>query len=431
MNRAVSALALVALLIVAGCSAPVPGPDDAGSGADTTTQPSQTTTTQSDAAETTETTESTDVGADNESAENEYGGPVEVTNGSLPFNASLVFERVTVLLDVNVTPPKQVDIKGHSAMQTDARGLPEFAQVMGIGGGETTRTVAAAGVARGPNYVALNVRILEDTDKARDVLVHEYVHVVQYRQGSIETAYRNINPGTTDSQMTHLAVVEGIPVYIEGEYDHAYSHGEPTGMDQMVEAYHNAEGVRRYALAPYAFGAVYAEQRAGNASAVNDIYENPPRTTEAIIHGYMPGEEPIRDLNGNISTDNWNWANRDRLGELFVRQVLVTELDRERAVAAAEGWGVDRHYTFKNGDQTAYVWALRWDTVNDADEFEAATRDYLDARGEKQDGRWQAEDASYRVVRTSPETVVLVVGPDDFVTSTEVSGTNETVNVAA
>lgn len=429
MNRAVSALAVVALLLVAGCSAPVPGPDDVGSDTTTTTQsPQQTTATQSD---TTETTETTDEGTGNESSEDEYGGPVEVTNGSLPFNASLVFERVTALLDVNVTPPKQVDIKGHSAMETNARGLPEFAQVMGIGDGESSRSVAAAGVTRGPNYVALNARILDDTDQARDVLVHEYVHVVQYRQGSIETAYRNINPGTTDSQMTHLAVVEGIPVYIEGEYDHAYGHGEPTGMDQMVEAYNRAEGVRRYALAPYAFGAVYAEQRAGDASAVHDIYENPPRTTEAIIHGYMPDEEPVRGLQGNISTDGWNWADRDRLGELFVRQVLVTELDRDRAKVAAEGWGVDRHYTFKNGNETAYVWALRWDSVEDADEFEAATRDYLDARAEKQDGRWQTENTSFRVVRTSPETVVLVVGPDDFVTTTEVSGTNETVDVAS
>lgn len=429
MNRAVSALALAALLIVAGCSAPVPGPDDAGTDADTTTQSPQTTATQTDATDTTETTNTTDQGTENESSE--YGGPVEVTNGSLPFNASLVFERVTALLEVNVTPPEQVDIKGHSAMETEARGLPEFAQVMGIGDGKSSGTVAAAGVTRGPNYVALNARILDNTDQTRDVLVHEYVHVIQYRKGSIETAYRNINPGTTDGQMTHLAVVEGIPVYVEGEYDRAYDHGEPTGMDQMVEAYHSAEGVRRYALAPYAFGAIYAEQRAGNASAVHDIYENPPQTTEAIIHGYMPGEEPVRSLEGNISTGDWNWADRDRLGELFVRQVLVTQLDRDRAAVAAEGWGVDRHYTFKNGNQTAYVWALRWDTVQDADEFEAATRDYLDARGEKQDGRWRAENTSFRVVRTSPGTVVLVVGPDDFVTSTEISGTNETVNVAS
>lgn len=428
MNRAVSALALAILLVLAGCSAPVPGPEDTGSDTETTTEAPQTTTTTS---KTTTTTGTTDAGAENRSPADDYDGPVEVTNGSLPFNASRVFERVTALLEVNVTPPAQVDIKGHSSMETDARGLPEFAKVMGIGDGDSSRTIAAAGVTRGPNYVALNARILGDTDQARDVLVHEYVHVVQYRQGSIETAYRTINPGTTDSKMTHLAVVEGIPVYIEGEYDHAYGHGEPTGMNQMVEAYHSAGGVRRYALAPYAFGAVYAEQRAGNASAVDDIYQSPPKTTEAIIHGYMPGEEPVRQLEGDISTDDWNWADRDRLGELFVRQVLVTELDRDRTAVAAEGWGVDRHYTFKNGNQTAYVWALRWDSVQDADEFEAATRDYLDARGESVDGRWQAENTSYRVVRTSPETVVLVVGPDEFVAGTEVSGTNETVNVAS
>lgn len=429
MNRAVSAIVVASLLILAGCSVPVPGQDTTDAPGDKTTTDTSTTTTE--ATTTTESpTTATTTTTDANSTETEYGGPVEVTNGSLPFNASLVFERVTALLEVNVTPPEQVHIKSRESMKTNARGLPEFAQVMGIGDGENRESVAAAGVTRGPNYVALNARILNDTDRARDVLVHEFVHVVQYRQESIETTYRSINPGTTDGQMTHLAIVEGIPVFIEGEYDHEYGHGEPTGMDKMVAGYRQADGVQKYALAPYSFGAQYAEQRAGNASAVKDLYENPPMTTEAIIHGYMPGEEPMRSLEGNITTGSWSWSDRDRLGELFVRQVLVTELEQDRVATAAEGWGMDRHYTFDNGSSTAYVWALRWDTVEDADEFEAATSDYLDAHGEKQDGRWQVDDNSYRVVRTSPETVVLVVGPDEFVTETSVSGTNETVNVA-
>lgn len=421
MHRPVVALALAALLVLAGCAAPTPGEHTSTdrSATNATTAPATT-------AADTETAATTTTPGDAQAS-----GPIEVRNGSLPFDPVRIFDRVTELLDEDATPPATIDLRGHESMQTRARGLPAFAETMGIDAPDEPRTVTAAGITRGADYVALNTRFLGDTARTRSVLVHEYVHVVQYQHGSIETTHENVQPGSTDSQLAFLAIVEGVPVYVEDRYEHRYGEGAPTGMDELRRGYRRATGVRKYALAPYAFGAQYVETRAGSAENVDVLYEHPPSTTEAIIHGYGPDEEPVRTLGTDVSADDWRWSDRDRLGELFVRQVLVTELDRQRAATAAAGWGVDRQLTFEHDEinRSAYVWALRWDSTTDADEFENATRAYLDGRGDRVDGGWTDDDTRFSVVRTSPEVVVLVVGPEPFVTETTVSGSNESVDV--
>lgn len=419
MRRSGLAIALALLLVLAGCSAPTT------TGVETTTTPNagpEETTTLGEQTTTETTTTPNQTGASQ--------GAIEVRDGTLPFNATVVFDRVRRLLGADVPYPDLVDIQEPEKMTTQARGLPEFAQTMGIGD-ETnqSREVRTLGVTRGANYVALNAILLNHSDQAKAVLVHEFVHIVQNRQGSLDTAYENVQPGSTDSHMTYLAIVEGIPVFIEGAYHETYGTPKVNGMTQMVQGYERASGVHKYALAPYAFGAQYAESRAGTASNVSTLYENPPETTEAIIHDYGQGEEPIRTLRSNITTDGWRWSDSDRLGELFIRQVLVTEMNESRAAVAAEGWGADRQFTFSNDNQTGYVWALRWDTVEDADEFETATRIYLDSRGETQDTYWRADNTSFRLVRTSPEVVVLVIGRDNFVAGTSVSSTNASVSI--
>jgi hypothetical protein len=237
--------------------------------------------------------------------------------------------------------------------------------------------------------------------------------------------------------MAYLAVVEGVPVFVEDAYGHAYGDGDPTGMDDMVRGYQTADGVRKYALAPYAFGAQYVQARVSDAARVDDLYENPPRTTETVVHGYAPGAEPVRALETDVEDGAWVWSDRDRLGELFVRQVLVTALPEEDAATAAAGWGVDRQLTFTNGGTAAYVWALRWDSPKDADEFETAARTYLEHRGSSLEAGtqtervWRVDETTFRLERTSPEVVVLVVGPPRFVSRTTVSGSNDSIDVNA
>lgn len=48
---------------------------------------------------------------------------------------------------------------------------------------------------------------------------------------------------------------------------------------------------------------------------------------------------------------------------MFVPVVLTSELREDRAAAYAAGWGNDVLVTVENGDERAYVRALRWDTA--------------------------------------------------------------------
>ena len=125
--------------------------------------------------------------------------------------------------------------------------------------------------------------------------------------------------------------------------------------------------------------------------------------------------------------EGWNLENRDRMGELFLRVALRTELNRSTAVDAAAGWGDDRKLSYTNGEDSGYAWVLRWDNSTEATEFEDAFRTYLGEKASEQDGVWVGDGAnsSYRVERTTETTVVVFLGNDSFVrnaTATEEAG---------
>lgn len=427
MRRTVLAIALSVLLVLAGCSAPTPNasPDAGSTEIEPDTTPKTTTTTVPETASGEATTTTTP--ADEPSTVSD----IEIKNGSLPFDADEMFQNVLELLDEDVSPPLVIEIRGHDTLTSSPRNLPHFAEVMGISDGEAREEVAAAGITRGTDYIGLNARILEYENRTHDVLVHEFVHVVQFKQGYFETARENMDGEGTDGRLTRLAVLEGTPVYVEEQYMLEYTDREPEPANGLGPAYHNATGVQKYAYAPYYYGWRYYDTRLDDPKKLAAEYENPPNTTETVIHALEPGEEPPRRLDVDVSETSWRWSGNDRLGELFLRHSLLAGLPDDRAAAAAAGWGNDRQLTFKNDSRTAYVWALRWDDTSEADEFEDAIGDYLDARGTRVDDEWRVDENRFRVDRPSDEMVVLVIGPDAFTDTATVSGTNTTVNVTA
>lgn len=83
--------------------------------------------------------------------------------------------------------------------------------------------------------------------------------------------------------------------------------------------------------------------------------------------------------------------------------------------------------------ERGYVWTLRWDTDDDAGEFREAFAAAMDARNAtpEGEGRWTANETSVRVERVVPETVVVVTGPESFVSAVDAEGGNESVAVTA
>ncbi|WP_181684771.1 Hvo_1808 family surface protein [Halorhabdus salina] len=172
---------------------------------------------------------------------------------------------------------------------------------------------------------------------------------------------------------------------------------------------------------PYSDGPTFVtEIRAtGGWDAVNDIYENPPASTEQTIHPEKyPDEEPHNLTVIDTSADAWRSpdlgngsAEYARFGQaglsaMFMRPVFASSGMATPVVGPVEfynytdsgevssvdplnygldvtdGWDNDRLYPYITNDsattnETGYVWKTVWDSEGDAAEFAAGYTDLL------------------------------------------------------
>ncbi len=133
--------------------------------------------------------------------------------------------------------------------------------------------------------------------------------------------------------------------------------------------------------------------QSGGWAAVNKAYENLPASTEQILHPdkYLKGEMPIDvapvALN-DVFGSGWELIANEALGEWRTYLLLADGVDEtarlpdDTAQKAAAGWGGDRYrvYYDPTTDQSALVVEWRWDTAQDATEFQQAMSAYLDLR---------------------------------------------------
>lgn len=128
---------------------------------------------------------------------------------------------------------------------------------------------------------------------------------------------------------------------------------------------------------PYTTGAEFVMHywTEGGWAAVDKVWENPPSTTEQIIHPekYDAGEEAIPvAINDPLDTfgEGWRLLEYNENGELGMRVFLQNGGASPRAATqASEGWGGDADYIITNDDETAMVWSSAWDTEEDAVQY--------------------------------------------------------------
>jgi hypothetical protein len=263
------------------------------------------------------------------------------------------------------------------------------------------------------------------------VLAHEYTHVLQHETDAFARTSQGVRRGEGSTDRVYLAVVEGAATYVQRRYVARHLDDEPRN---RTWATYSANRTRfgAYAVAPYYFGERYVDRRLDDPANVSSVYRRPPTTTEQVLHGYGPREEPARPLDVDAeSGDDWFRTDERVRGELFARLVLEGELPRERAAEAAAGWGADRVVTFEDTgtDTVGHAWVLRWDSPAEAEQFAGAMADYLDARGETAGDRWTDGDTTFGLRWVDDETVVVVAGPERFVDAASVEGGDGEVTV--
>jgi len=389
---------LVVLLVVVsmtGCTSPVP--------ASSPSTPSTTAAEGSVASETTTTREPT-------------VATVNVTGGSLSYDADRVWRRVQRKLGTNVTPPKVV-IK-----ELDVAGTVEDGVV----------------------YVDPSAT----DEESKTVLAHEFAHYVQMEVAPWPGRYAS-NP---DERFVVRAYREGVASYVQQWYRERY----PPGVPARQNLTDHSPGAR-WVEAQYVFGLDYVQYRAGHADELGPLLSDRwPSTSEQILHPSRGTEPPAALSVRPASANRQGYAeylplrNAKRMGELALRFSIWSRTNDSTAARAASGWGNDRFMTFQGPDGEGYAWVIRYDDPAEAREAQASWRTYHanDPRtfGERTeyiasrspDDRfvnafWRADsNRSFGTTLVDDETLVVFAGPESFVANASASGTagNVTVRVA-
>ena len=185
--------------------------------------------------------------------------------------------------------------------------------------------------------------------------------------------------------------------------------------------------VRDVALFPQREGSDFVAevfQSAGSWKRVNDVYSNPPVSTEQIIHPekYLAGEKPVIPALQDITEAmgrGWELIAEDTLGEFLLRTYLESNLDASAAADAAAGWGGDR-YLLLSGPEAERLLVLltNWDTSEDASQFFRSYSLFMDApsvdTGVFGEGKrmWTGRHGAAFLDRAG-DTVLLVIGDDE------------------
>lgn len=411
-RHVLGALLLAVLLVCSGCTAPVA--DSASAGVEGPTH------------------EGTDVGGEsNTSDDGDDGDDLEVeaettaeADEVLPVDLNETFERTAGLVESEAEMPTvQVRDMDELLEGTYEQRQDPFQAALNMTETEVD-TESARGLAT-VGHVAVDPNEADRTD-IEQVVVHEFFHAIQFAEGWQPQPPLEADVATsTDYTNVELALVEGGAVWIADQYSDEYQDDVRLQSERLAEEYESAPNGDRYFRAPYNYGVQYADATLEEPTEIGDLYENPPTTTEQLIHGLDPDADDAQptDLAVETTDDAWTLARDDRLGELFVRVALETELDPDTAADAAAGWGNDRLIGFQHADAEdagdeddwGFVWVLHWDTASDADVFEDAFETTLAERTDE-----RADETA--VDRRSERTVVVTTGPDAFHETVSVTG---------
>lgn len=239
-------------------------------------------------------------------------------------------------------------------------------------------------------------------------LAHELVHAYQDQRWGLE----NYNSQTQDGSGAELGLVEGDAVYVETLYEErcetdwecVIPAGAEPGEGDQSEQPANI-GLLLLDFHPYDSGPAFIESvhEEGGWEVVNALYDDPPTSTEQVISPESyPDEQPREVTIEDSHSGEWEriepetGPDSDTLGMAAITTMFVNPLydsgGQEWVIPADEwftyqgtepppygafdygheyatGWDGDRFHAYSDGDDVGYVWALAWDTPEDAATF--------------------------------------------------------------
>jgi hypothetical protein len=221
------------------------------------------------------------------------------------------------------------------------------------------------------------------------VMIHETAHALQDQHVDLERfAFPKEDQRNDDQFMGIAAVVEGGATAVT---DMVMSRCDDLIGAEDIDAAGLAEALLQQVAVssgippiiqdgmtfPYLEGAAFvnAVLEQGGWDAVNELYANPPRSSEQVIHPEKfldpaQRDEPVPVKAPDMASflgPGWRTAYRNVLGELGVRQLVRFTGDPGQTFRASWGWGGDEYRLYENqyGDEFLQ-WVSVWDSADDA-----------------------------------------------------------------
>jgi hypothetical protein len=275
------------------------------------------------------------------------------------------------------------------------------------------------------------------------IYAHEYDHALVYQNFDLEQA--GIDPvclTNEDACNAFTALVEGDATLLMYQWWDQYA--SPQDIRDFLTYYQSWAALpeqfpppfsEKNTNFPYVQGLAFVEYLydRGNWAEINRVYENPPLSTEQILHPvkYRSGERPILvnppNLD-NVLDDSWQLLVRDTLGEWTTYLMLgygadnAAQLDDQTAATAAAGWGGDTYLIYHSSalDQTILAAEWTWDSDADQNQFYQAMTDYLDqrfrgARADRSGGDcWEINDQISCLFRQGRRTLWLLIPTEEI-----------------
>lgn len=257
-------------------------------------------------------------------------------------------------------------------------------------------------------------------------LSHELTHALQDQHYDLEA----MQPDDLDADASTavLALIEGDAESM------TYSYIEELTPEQLAQVFADAMAVDTTVLDaapaylstslyfPYERGIEFVNSLflAGGEEAVDAAFNDPPQSTEQILHPekYLAAQRDnpvIVDLPDAQSAlgSGWELVVEDTLGE-FDLQVLLRENGAGNAEAAAAGWGGSSYAIYQSGSganaQAVSVMGSVWDTAADATEFRTALRTTLNPGIDS--GTWTDDAGRHHRLLEVDGVLYLITGTD-------------------
>lgn len=247
-------------------------------------------------------------------------------------------------------------------------------------------------------------------DLARIILAHELTHALDDQHFDLDGTLKRMGQ-QTDAEFAFAAVVEGSGTAAMNQWtvQHLASIDKKALLDSQdlgTEGLAEAPALLwKPLIAAYLRGEGFLIRVAGmniamKSAKVEDIrsaFENPPRSSEQILHPAKYWNQDERDEPRQIEFDTsklpegWTVLGEDTLGELYLG-LLTTPIEKRTGLdaknmlailgieytnAAAEGWGGDRALLLGKGEARSLILVTTWDTPKDAQEFLDAAESVL------------------------------------------------------